>query len=439
MGRGRILIPSVASSGRRLLFRGRQRLEVDDLRKDVSRLVESLATGELDREQTGRLRSYLYLHYHPERRLHPRVRIYQAVKETLESENLNHLRDIAGIRERSAYINAISNVGKRSSYFGGLIGVTVVGFFLLPPIVKLGIVPVAKRAVRRIVPRQNYLNPIDKGLKLNALLGREPGAVFQGLRKALGLHFVSSAGKPVPARIDTAPMDDLIGNLFFCSLIESAGFDEGAQIEFRQRAQIAFLYDMARVSRQMEGLTRNPNLCWERIYHYTNFAMFLKSMESGEVPIAGMLRDAVETISRASIGSRKRDCRFYAEFERGLRCLHQALQVVEPLDRFNEADAFDDVESPEAKLAFFEQNRLVMERLYCGFENELIGVRPMFEEFRKAAARTPSAKARSEVEQYQEYQMRFQGIIGAHRKPLKKLGHTELAAYDAETKRLRSK
>ena len=101
-------------------------------------------------------------------------------------------------------------------------------------------------------------------------------------------------------------------------------------------------------------------------------------MESSEVPIQAMFRYAVETISRARIGSSKKKIRFYTEFERGLRNLNYILEVVEPLDKFNEQDDFDDIESRAAKLAFFEQNRIVMERLYMGHEAEVEQLQPMF-------------------------------------------------------------
>jgi hypothetical protein len=373
------------------------------------------------------LRSYLYAHYHPEFNTSRRVIIYQTVKSTLENNNLSRLKNIAGIKQKSAYINTILNVGKRSSYFGGLIGVTVAGYFFLPPIIKWGIIPVAKQAIRNLVPNQRYLTPIDKYLKLTRLVGKSPTKIYAGIKRALGPE-LGHAGKPVPREIDTTPMDDLIGNLFFRSLIELSNFAEPAKQDLRQRAGIAFIYDMARVSRQLEGLTQTPDHCWDRISHYTNFGMFLKSMESPEVPIQTMLRDAVEIISRAKPGRGRKNRRFYAELERGLKNLNYILQVVEPLDKFNETDAFDDIETPTAKLAFFAQNRIVLERLYLGHDTQLARLTPVFQDFQAACHQSPDTLALSE---------KIRAILSAHKKTFKELGKVELDSYREELRRLK--
>ena len=433
--RAKISIPLVDFDGSRPLVSKSKKIEAQEIVTDINALIESLATQTLNIDQHASLRSYIFAHYHPELKIKMRVRIYQAVKEALEDENLNELRDIAGIRKKSAYINTISNVGKRSSYFGGLIGVTVAGYFFLPPIVKFGVVPVAKRTIRKLIPKQVYLTPIDKSLKLTQLIQKNPAGVYAGIYKSLGVS-AKRAGRPVTAKINTTAMDDLVGNLFFRSLIELSSFNEQVRTELRKRAQIAFMYDMARVSRQLEGLARTPSLAWERIFHYTNFAMFLKSMESKEVPIQAMLQQAVETISRANIGKKKNQRQFYAEFERGLRHLNYCLQVVEPLDKLNEEDVYDEIESEEAKLAFFEQNRLVMERLYMGFENELQDARPMFEAIKQAAISKPTKKPKSEEEIYRVFRSKVKSIISKHSKCFKTLGEAELKSYDAELGRL---
>ena len=434
--RSTVSLPIVNAEGARPLVGRTSKIEFSVIQEDLKALIEGLGTESENASQPDLLRSYLYAHYHPELKIRPRVQIYQAVKRVLEDENLEQLRDIAGIRQQSAYINTITNVGKRSSYFGGLIGVTVVGWVFLPPVVKFGIVVVAKNVIRKLVPKQNYLIPIDKHLKISSMVGKDPDTIYSGIRAALGSR-IRSAGKPVSARIDSTPVDDLVGNLFFRSLIEVSSFNAIAKRDLRARAQISFLYDMARVSRQLEGLARNPNLCWERIFNYTNFAMFLKSMESMEVPIMGMLRDAVETISRARIGSRKRDIRFYMEFERGLKNLNYILQVVEPLDKFNEQDDFDELESKAAKLAFFDQNHLVMERLYIGHENELLKLRPMFLEFRKAALETLPENSKTGDAHFRRFQAQVKSIISSYRRNFLALGKAELHSYDQELVRIR--
>lgn len=437
LSRSTVTIPNVSHEGGRYLLDRSTKIEIEAIKSDISGIIEAIACGQLSEQQQARLRSYLFAHYHPELKIRPRVHIYQAVKSVLEDDNLNQLRNIVGIRQKSAYLNTISNVGKRSSYFGGLIGISVVGFFFLPPIVKLGIIPVAKRTVKKLIPRQNYLIPIDKSLKLSSLIGKSPSQIYKGIQSALGSR-TRRAGSPVPARIDTAAMDDLTGNLFFRALIEESDFTNEAKADFRGRAQIAFLYDMAGVSRQLEGLARDPALSWERISNYTNFAMFLKSMESREVPILDMLQFAIEVISRAQIGKKKKDVRFYTEFERGLKNLNYALSVVEPLDKFNETDAFDDLESRDAKLAFFEQNRLVMERLYIEHEPELAEVRPMFSAFKETALKAPPQSAQSDREKYEAFQRQITKILATYRSSLRALGRAELRSYDRELIFLRS-
>ncbi|MDF1814996.1 MAG: hypothetical protein P1V20_22520 [Verrucomicrobiales bacterium] len=438
LSRSKISIPNAHPDGGRPFVGRSRKVEVENIREDITALIEAIGSCSVSDDQQSLLRSYIYAHYHPELRIKMRVRIYQAVKAALEDDNLNELRDIAGIKKKSAYINTISNVGKRSSYFGGIIGVTVAGYFFLPPIVKLGALPVAKSAIRRFAPKTRHLTPIDKSLKLSSLVGKNPSAVYAGIRKSLGFE-VRKAGRPVSAHIDTTPLDDLIGNLFFRSLIEQSSFDEPAKEDFRRRALVAFLYNMARVSRQLEGLARSPDLAWERISNYTNFAMFLKSMESTEVPIQDMLRDAVETISRARIGSGRKDSCFYIEFERGLKYLHYIIEVVEPLDKFNENDVFDDVESETAKLAFFDQNRIVMERLYFEHESEIARVKPMFLDFQKAALEPFPKRAASPEERYEVFQARVKKILSGYRKPLRELGQAEVRSYDAEVDRLRAR
>ena len=231
MAKSTISIPVVNPDGRRPTVGRNVKIGIEAVRNDISLVIEAIGTGELTDDQHALLRSYIFAHYHPELKVSCRVRIYQAVKEALEDENLNQLRDIAGIKQKSAYINAITNVGKRSSYFGGLIGVTVAGHFFLPPFVKFGIIPAARRTIRKLVPRQIHLTPIDKPFKLSKLVGRGPRVIYKGICRALGPE-VGRAGKPVAGDINTTAMDDLIGNLFFCSLIEQSSFTSAAKEDF---------------------------------------------------------------------------------------------------------------------------------------------------------------------------------------------------------------
>lgn len=429
-----VSIPKANVEGKRPLLGRSTRIHPEAIREDISALIEAIDTGQLDEGQHALLRSYIYAHYHPELSIRVRVRIYLAVKEALEDENLGRMKNLAGIRQKSPYINAISNVGKRSSYFGGLIGVTVAGHFFLPPFVKFGVLPVARKAIRKLVPKLVHLTPIDKSLRLSSLVGKNPNCIYRGIRRAMGTR-INRAGKPVSSDADTAPMDDLIGNLFFRALIERSSFSTTAREDFAARAQIAFLYDMARVSRLLEGLARNPDLTWERVSRYASFAMFLKSMESDEVPVQEMLRDGLDTISRAQYGKRRNEIRFYLEFERGMRHLQYLLQVVEPLDRFNERDAFDELESEEAKLAFFEQTRIVMESLYFGHDRELAAMKPMFLSFKKAALEEMPKGARTEEARYRVFQSRVKSILALYRKSFRDLGTAELLSYDQELAR----
>ncbi len=421
-------IPAVNMDGHRPWIGRHRQVTISEISQDISDLLETIDSGTTSENSKARLRSYLYAHYHPEFKTSRRVIIYQTVKSALENSNLSHLKNIAGIKQKSAYINTILNVGKRSSYFGGLIGVTVAGYFFLPPIIKWGILPIAKQAIRNLVPNQRYLTPIDNYLKLSRLIGKSPTVIYSGIRKALGPE-VGHAGKPVPKEIDTTPLDDLIGNLFFRWLIELSNFSDAAKNDLRQRAEIAFIYDMARVSRQLEGLAQTPEHCWDRISHYTNFGMFLKSMESPEVPIHDMLRTAVEIISRANPGRGHKNRRFYAELERGLKNLNYTLEVVEPLDRFNEKDEFDDIETPAAKLAFFAQNRNVLERLYIGHDTQLAGLTNMFQDFQQACllSNDPTALPKQ-----------IRTILVSYKKSFKELGKVELDSYREEVRRLSS-